>query len=267
MLKHEEDSETSPRPAAQVRVTPEELATALSRIEARKDAGQRQVDGTIPIGEAMQQLGVDATPEEVLAEVQAIRQEPMRAKMRRPSVAERLVLSLGLGGILLGLGLGGNSLSQMRSHQVAEPASVSTAAPVPSNAPKPISLDPNLIVKDASGKLVMLSEVGDNQPVQCTFDNQGTTFSQYSFDNAQALWTLIKHDGKVYVRGRVLKLSPKMFSTDGADVTNVDNDPDFVVPVTLPLNDFNVVPRVGSGVEFHAINIRLDGHAYEKWQP
>jgi len=72
MLKHEDKLEAPSQPAAQVRVTPEELATALSRIEARKDAGQRHADGTIPIGEAVQQLGLDTTPEEVLAEVQAI---------------------------------------------------------------------------------------------------------------------------------------------------------------------------------------------------
>ncbi len=266
-MLRQETNETVPISAAQVRVTPEELAAALSQIEGRKEAGQRHADGTIPIGEAVQQLGIDTTPEEVLAEVQALRREPIRTNKGRPSVAGHLVLALGLGGILLGVALDGNGLAHLRSQPSAKPVSVSSIVPQPSNVPKPISLDPNLMVQDASGKIVMLSEVGDNQPVQCTFDNKGDAFSQYSFGNTRALWTIIKHDGRVYVRGRILKLSPKVFSSDGADVTNVDDDPDFVVPVTLPLNGFDAFPGVGNNIEFHAVNIHLDKHAYEKWRP
>ena len=263
MLKHEENSVISSQPAAQVRVTPEELATALSRIEARKDAGQRHVDGTIPIGEAMQQLGVDTTPEEVLAEVQAIRQEPMRAKRRRPSVAERLVLSLGLSGILLGLALGGNSLSQMRSHQAAKPMSVSTAAPATSSTPKPITLDPNLLVQDASNKLVMLSEVKDNQPVQCDYSDG--SFQPYNTKGGGPGWDIIKHDGQVYVQGWLPRMSPQALKKDGADFGTWSQPND--IPVTLPLNGFQVVPEVGGNWEFHAVNIHLDKYAYEKWSP
>jgi len=259
MLKHENDPGTTSQPAAQVRVTPEELAAAITRLEARKDAGQRHTAGTIPIGEAVQQLGVDTTPEEVLAEVWAIRQEPMRTK-RRPSVAGRLVLALGLSGVLLGLALDVNGLQQTQDHQTVVSANISSV-------PVPISLNPNLLVGDAAGKLVMLSEVGDNQPVRCTFDNQGSLLRQYYSSNAQALWTLIKHNGKVYVRGQILKMSPKVFLSEGVDVTTVGDDPAFAIPITLPVKGFNVVPGAGSYVEFHALNIHLDKHAYEKWQP
>jgi len=170
------------------------------------------------------------------------------------------VLALGLSGVLLGLALDVNGLRQTQDHQTAVSANISSV-------PVPISLDPNLLVGDAAGKLVMLSEVGDNQPVRCTFDNQGSLLRQYYPSNAQALWTLIKHNGKVYVRGRMLRMSSKVFLSDGADVTNVDNDPLFAVPVTLPLNGFLVLPNVGNEGEFHAVNIHLDKHAYEKWQP
>ena len=88
MLKHEDNPDILSQPAAQVRVTPEELATAVSRIEARKDTDQRRADGTIPIGEAVQQLGLAVTPEEVLAEVQVARaqQAAHRKPPRRASV-------------------------------------------------------------------------------------------------------------------------------------------------------------------------------------
>ena len=35
--------------------------------------------------------------------------------------------------------------------------------------------------------------------------------------------------------------------------------------MTLPLKGFDVVPGVGNYIEFHAVNIHLDKHAYEKW--
>ena len=67
MLKHEENAETPARSAAQVRVTPEELAAAITRLEAR----QGGLDGTIPLGEAVQELGLNTTPEELLREIEA----------------------------------------------------------------------------------------------------------------------------------------------------------------------------------------------------
>ncbi len=273
-MLRQETNETIPPTAAQARVTPEELAAALSRIEARKDAGQRQVDGTIPIGEAVQQLGIDTTPEEVLAEVQAIRQEPMRTKKRQPSIAQRLVLSLGLSGILLGIALDVNGLRQMRSHQSAKPVSLSST-PQPSNAPKSISLDPNLMVQDTSDKLVMLSEVGDNQPVRCNYSD-GSFQSSYG---GLSSWILIKHDGQVYVRAWIPHISKQAIQNNGADVSTWESDllasdPSHTshVPITLPLNGFQVTPsdgddEVSKNEEFHAVNIHLDKHAYEKWQP
>ena len=263
MLKHENNQETSSPPAAQARVTPEELATALSRVEARKDNGQRHVDGTISIGEAVQHLGVDATPEEVLAEVQAIRQEPTRTKGQQVSHRQRLALLSGIGLAGMGLGLiglvGWWSVLHPAERQ-AEPAVAVNLA----DLPKPILLDPTLLVGDASGKVVMLPEVGDGQPVRCGYG--GGAFQQYRPDGSESLWTLVKHDGRLYVRGRIPRMSEQALLTSGTDVTIADAV-GFVVPVTLPLNGFQVTSGNGSDVEFHAVNIRLDKHAYEKWEP
>jgi len=60
--------------AAQTRVTPEELAHAIASLEARKLEEVRLQENTIPIGQAVRELNLDATPEEVLAEVRAQRQ-------------------------------------------------------------------------------------------------------------------------------------------------------------------------------------------------
>jgi hypothetical protein len=260
MLKHEDSQETPLQTAAQVRVTPEELATALSRIEARKDAGQRHADGTIPIGEAMQQLGLEATPEEVLAEVQVGRRLATTQK-KRPTHRQRLALlsGIGLGIIVL---VGWWSVPHPDASQ-ALPTVSATLSP-PQTAPKPISLDPNLTVGDASDKIVVLSEVGDNQPVRCYYGDG--SFQPFSVDGSGASWTLIKHSGRVYVRGLMPRISGQALQRDGTDISTLDSS-GFVVPITLPLNGFQVMPEVGSNVEFHAVNIRLDKHAYEKWQP
>jgi hypothetical protein len=58
----------------QERVTSEELNQALARIEARKAEEARRTAGTIPLGQAVEELGLDATPAEIFAEVQAQRQ-------------------------------------------------------------------------------------------------------------------------------------------------------------------------------------------------
>ncbi len=75
MLQHEQEQplETSAAPAipaAQIRVTSEELAQAINDLESSKDAAARHLAGTVPIGEVVQELKLEATPEEIWAQVQ-----------------------------------------------------------------------------------------------------------------------------------------------------------------------------------------------------
>ncbi len=74
MLRQEDPQPTpSTLSAAQTRVTPEELAHALAALEARRLDETRYEENTIPIGQAVSELDIDATSEEVLAEVLAQR--------------------------------------------------------------------------------------------------------------------------------------------------------------------------------------------------
>ncbi len=71
MLQNEQNnSETIP--AAQVRVRSEDLARAISIIEARRQREAQEREGTLIIGETIDELRLDITPEELLAEVQAL---------------------------------------------------------------------------------------------------------------------------------------------------------------------------------------------------
>lgn len=259
MLRHETNFETgssvtpSP-PAAHIRVSPEELMGAIARLEARKDAGQRHLEGTIPIGEAVQQLGLEATPEDILAEVQAGRQQAMTRK-KRSSIGERFVVALGLSGILLGLTLEALSFSQRDYQSPGLPSAVISS-------PQRLSLDPNLLVDTASDKLVMLSEVGDDHPVRCFYSD--VSFEAFQPGSSGQAWTLIKHSGRVYVRGWMHKMSPRVLHVNGADIAAIQS-PDFSVPVTLPVSGFQIVPGAGSSVEFHAVNVQPDKYTWEKW--
>jgi len=256
MLKQEDRLETQPQHAAKVRVTPEELAAAIARLEARKDADSRQVDGTIPIGEAVQQLGLEATPEEVLAEVEAGRRQAVPQK-KRTVPGQRLVLALGLAGLLLGAVIDGNALFQSQHNH-------SNGAYNVVYIPQKISLTPDLLVSDASGNLVTFSTVKDNQPVQCNLleSNNQLRFYQWTPSNtAQNSWTLIKHGGRVYVRGWIADTSPDVLETSGASVFPHQIQPSEMVPITLPLQGFQATPGSDNGAWFHATNIHLDKHA------
>jgi len=74
MLKSQDAAnEQTTSPAGQARVTPEELNKALAAIEARKQAEASRLAGTIPLQEAVSDLHLDSTPEEIWAEVQSQR--------------------------------------------------------------------------------------------------------------------------------------------------------------------------------------------------
>ena len=73
MLRQEQEVETPSLPAEQVRVTPEELSQALASIEERKQAEASRLAGTIPIDQAVSELHLDSTSDEIWAEVQAQR--------------------------------------------------------------------------------------------------------------------------------------------------------------------------------------------------
>jgi len=62
----------------------------------------------------------------------------------------------------------------------------------------------------------------------------------------------------------MMRASQKLLLSGGGGVTTIAGDPNFSVPVTLPLDGFTILP-VGSSIQFQAMRIHLDKHAYEKW--
>lgn len=68
MLNHNEPSEEEV-PIPQRRVTPEELKRSLAALDARKQAEQDRLAATLSVGQAVEDLSLDYTPEEVWQEV------------------------------------------------------------------------------------------------------------------------------------------------------------------------------------------------------
>ena len=272
MLNHEQPPESLSPPASQVRVTPEELAAALARLEARR-AG---ADGKIAIGDAVNELSLDATPEEVLAEVRAGQNQPQAVKPRSPvSLGQRLyfvaaILTVGI----TALWAGTTTVTPADMAASTPNPVISYDAPVekPHSQQSPvqtfqhISVDSTLLVSDMSDKMLLLSEIGNNQPVHCGYND--ITFTERYPGNSGLPFTLIKHGGKLYVRGWIIKMSPAVLAQDGADVSTT-GDPNYAVPITLAVRGFTVSSLTPSwqspDAAFHARNIKLDQHAYEKW--
>ena len=155
-----------------MRVTPEELAAAITALQIRKE-GQ---PGTIAIGDAVEELGLDVTPEEVLAEVQARRQAKPRWKRDYRALACAVICTVPL---VVG-------------------AIVSLSVP----AAQPLQIDPQqLMVLDYSGKQVLASEAGNDQVFRCRLVGKTLTAVDYSPFTQNPEWSFVKHDGKIYVCG------------------------------------------------------------------
>ncbi len=272
MLNHEQPPESLSPPAAQVRVTPEELAAALARLEARR-AG---ADGKIAIGDAVSELSLDATPEEVLAEVRAGQSQPQAVKPRSPvSLGQRLyfvaaILTVGITALWAGTttvtpaDMAASTPNPVISYDAPLEKPHSQQSPVQTF--QHISVDSTLLVSDMSDKMLLLSEIGNNQPVHCGYND--ITFTERYPGNSGLPFTLIKHGGKLYVRGWIIKMSPAVLVRDGA-LIQACRDTNYPVPITVALDKFDI--ETSSNFEspqsstIFAKKVHLDGHAYEKW--
>jgi len=90
MLQHESQEPTVPSslPASQARVTPEELNAALEALDADKQRAARLQAETVPLGEAVDGLGLDATPEQIWAQVQRQRADAAAQAAREEAAAD-----------------------------------------------------------------------------------------------------------------------------------------------------------------------------------
>jgi hypothetical protein len=235
MLKQSLNSQESP--AAEMRVKKEEFARAIAALEARRQAEAQQREGTVVIGDVLQQLQINLPAEEVMQEIEAIQAgQPQEAIVRRPlwnaeqAADAKLITGIVLVPLIaiaitaLFTPLRQSAASPKPSFTGQPPGSYRLWTPPPPNLPSGVTAE----VMDESGfnassVLKPLSSVPDNQPVHCTtaslqrlfssgyptpvlLDPTALAQSSQPFDvrpNLHKPWTLIKHKGQLYVRGWV----------------------------------------------------------------
>ncbi len=280
MLKQDSAPTEQAASPAQIRVTPEELAKALAAVEARREQSSREAAGTIPIGEAVQQLGFDVTPEEIWAEVQAGRVAHDAASKRRPRARRRAARILGTGTVLcLLLGtysfqsfnhwheLGEQSARQkvgaLAASQITVPASTTLVTPVAPSANLTVDPDTLIEVKAGQGRIEKtLSEIPNGQAFICSLSDNGTEFQPAGAYNSR--WTLIKHKGKTYLRGWIPRMSARAMQVAGLDISDYLPEPaSEYKPLTIALN--GIEDSLASGNVIQTLHFHLDKYAWEKW--
>ncbi|HZO87034.1 MAG TPA: hypothetical protein VFB38_01755 [Chthonomonadaceae bacterium] len=234
MLRHEETMEQEP-PAAQVRVSPQELAQAVATVEARKEAETRRQMDTIPIGEAVQQLGLYVSPEEVLAEIKGQRASAAIAAAATRKRRRRLTLT----GALLTLSLAANLLLVTLLLSVNN-----RPMPAPDMAPA------TPFTETLPYGQRRLSDVADNEVVYSNLYaihelNQGKQPSEVLVSTETGntnQWALVKLNDKLYVRGLA---TPGTVVMEGTRKFNLLSGPSNtllmgggLVPKTVPVEEF-----------------------------
>jgi len=116
--------------------------------------------------------------------------------------------------------------------------------------------------------MVLLSEVPDGQPVLCELAATETGAKLADFAPDRAHWTLIKHSGKVYLRGWIVDMSDTALRSTVVEfhplayyVTSGMHP----VPVTLALSGFQSPPGLTSDNMISASHVTPDEHLKEKW--
>lgn len=279
MLHHDEQSAEHDLPAAQTRIKTEELAKAVAALEARRQRETRLREDTLPIGDAVQELGLEATPEEILAEVQqqrASQRATRTLRMRRKAgflTATAITLSL------IGINI-----------HVFPNASGAQDRPV--NTATLSSLEAQILVRQDTprGSLIRtLTEIPDGQTTFCSPDAVyhasiigGSPYADKEANkiNEQSLpemtWPVVKYQGRLYLRGWTSV--PMSSSAAKLSILNVFNSRDAPalgtkpVQITLKLTPYTWADGIvyehprGSRLEkFTFAHLHLDQHAWEKW--
>lgn len=238
MLKHQEDPEAAVS-APQARVTPAELSEALAAIEARKQAEASSLAGTIPIEQAVSDLHLDSSPEEIWAEVQTQREKIRTEQVRAASEAARREQA---------------RQEQIRQEQFRQPQAAQWIA-APSRQKRrrgfriflPLvgiwtlfhfGILPNIFTHHTptvrvvhTAQMTTLAQVPDGTEAYADSAalvqlSEGKPLANVSVDKAQAdnTWTLLKRNGHVYLRGYILQTdSLQSLAGKPVNVYNSDN--------------------------------------------
>jgi len=272
MLKQTEHADEPAVSAAQVRVTPEELAAALSHLEA----GSAGRDGKIAIGKAVEELSLDAAPEDILRAVEVARQQTSRRRRNRRRGLAALLAGLAAVG---GVGVYGQVTNHYPDSNELVPAS------------SPFAMEPRILALNAGPPrqtVSTLAEVPDGKTVYCSVDALGMAamsrnvqmgpLREPSQPPAQLQWPVVKYGHDLYVRGWVrMPLSKQAAKLSDIEVFNNPKMPQLgASPQQVTFNLDSKTAQFGLAYQrlsahgtgrftFH--EPQVTEHTYEKWNP
>lgn len=203
----------SPASIGQARVTPDELSKALAAIEARRQAEAAHLAGTIPLDQAVSDLHLDSTSDEIWAEVQKQRAKaampaavqstsPQALTALRPKRRRSWRRLLAAGALLWALSATG-VIPHFWSH--AHPQAAPNLRPL-STVP-----DSTEVYADS----LALLQISEGRPAANISVSENSTGNR---------WTVFKRGGRVYLHGYI-KSAPSLEALGGKplDVYNDDN--------------------------------------------
>jgi hypothetical protein len=173
MLKQEHPEEQT---AAKVRVTPEELAAAITALQYDQNGS----DDKIAIGDAVNELSLDATPEDILQAVYVRRQQQKKQRRKKR-----------FGGIAAALVVMSAAFAGMLHHSHRQPI-----------LSKPVQA----AISHSALELRSVDTVPDGQDFYADphalaqfFQKVQNSKIKVSLTDSDQKWEMVKHDGKVYL--------------------------------------------------------------------
>jgi len=286
MLRNQESEQPYPSPSSQApsgatRVTPDELPQALAAIESRKQAEAAHLAGTIPIDQAVSDLHLDSTSDEIWAEVRALRAKAaaaQEAKQREPEQQEakpqegalpfqvtpaplirlpsgklgvrprgwrRLIAPVLVIGVLMGAGIIPHSFTP---HGFSPSLLTKEHSPIAAPVLKPFSAFPD--GKEVYADDAALIQISEGKPAAQVMVSQNPSGSR---------WTLVKTSGHVYLRGYIAETdSLKPLAGKAFNVYNDDNSGELsgesTSNITLRVDDIPLQKSSGNG-DFSGITV------------
>lgn len=281
MLQHEHSE------ADEARVTAAELASALASLESHKEAS----GDTVALGEAVRELNLDATPQEILAEVEAQR---ARQNGKGRSTKRRLWGATTVALIALST-LGGIHALRHHAHTSSAPATASASLPAPpqglllqltetTDQTKIFCCDATALTQVCHGKLLNDFPLFSGKGTERTIFQVpgGTQINHAKFTElVPSPWTLVSFGGtwtntRLYVRGwvseavyqsRMQGRSVVLYNSPTAPGLG-DTPHQVTVPTDRLIQSGSVLKgqtQIGPWEGITLSFVRLDQHAWAKW--
>ena len=255
MLQHEQEEQRGyVSPISNLRVTPSELAQAVAAIESRREGIEQD---TIAIGDAIEQLGLRVSPQDVYSEIQRqqnVKREAATAAVVVPAVTAKrgfrfrnfLLSCVIVGSLMLNLlAILAFARSSSRSVEYSRPAySVNTEYPAIEGSPvveETIRTSDVTETRPGFANLYQLHELAngaDPNEIMLRAKDAG-------LQSGDSQWEVYKLGGQYFVRGYTypegtFHLNDSWTKNDTSNVFShfMDNK---TVPRTVPLKDFTTI--------------------------